>query len=114
MDNTKLTIVNEMSSNQSDSSSLTVSATQSGNNKDNNNQLATSQPPQSPSALSSSGDPMSFQLNSSLTLATLEKIKRFFFSKEEWQSYLLDKLDEEKRKKGMFNSILLSIFNVIL
>lgn len=35
-----------------------------------------------------------------LSLSTLDKIKRFFFSKEEWEAYLLEKLEEEKRKKG--------------
>lgn len=35
-----------------------------------------------------------------LNLSTLEKIKRFFFSKEEWEAYLLEKLDEEKRRQG--------------
>ena len=35
-----------------------------------------------------------------MSLSTLDKIKRFFFSKEEWEAYLLERLEEEKRKKG--------------
>lgn len=35
-----------------------------------------------------------------LNLSTLEKIKRFFFSKEEWEEYLLERLEEERRRKG--------------
>ena len=36
-----------------------------------------------------------------MNLSTLDKIKRFFFSKEEWEAYLLERLEEEKRKKGI-------------
>jgi hypothetical protein len=39
-------------------------------------------------------------ISTDMNLSTLDKIKRFFFSKEEWEAYLIEKLDEEKRKKG--------------
>jgi len=32
---------------------------------------------------------------SSVNLSTLDKIKRFFFSKEEWEAYLIERLEEE-------------------
>lgn len=47
-----------------------------------------------------------------MNLSTLDKIKRFFFSKEEWEAYLLEKLEEEKRKKG--NSISIFLISIHL
>ncbi|XP_074593454.1 uncharacterized protein LOC141849144 [Brevipalpus obovatus] len=44
----------------------------------------------------SSGDGSKSRLN----LTTLDKIKRFFFSKEEWDAYLLEKMEEQDKKKG--------------
>ncbi|XP_053200492.1 uncharacterized protein LOC128385632 isoform X1 [Panonychus citri] len=37
---------------------------------------------------------------STINLTTLDKIKRFFFSKEEWEAYLMEKLEEQEKKKG--------------
>ncbi len=34
----------------------------------------------------------------SANLSTLDKIKRFFFSKEEWEAYLIERLEEETVK----------------
>ncbi|XP_015781168.1 uncharacterized protein LOC107359210 isoform X2 [Tetranychus urticae] len=34
-----------------------------------------------------------------INLTTLDKIKRFFFSKEEWEAYLIEKLEEQEKKK---------------
>lgn len=39
--------------------------------------------------------------NDLLNLTALDKIKRFFFSKEEWEAYLMEKLEEEKKRKGL-------------
>ncbi|RWS25971.1 hypothetical protein B4U80_07123 [Leptotrombidium deliense] len=38
-----------------------------------------------------------------LNLTTLDKIKRFFFSKEEWEAYLLEKLEEQNNRKDSKN-----------
>jgi hypothetical protein len=37
-----------------------------------------------------------------LHLTTWDKIRRFFFSKEEWEAYLLEKLEKQERE-GKFN-----------
>lgn len=34
-------------------------------------------------------------------LSTLDKIKRFFFSKEEWEAYLVERLELERQKQGI-------------
>lgn len=48
----------------------------------------------STSAASSSGR------RPNLNLTTLDKIKRFFFSKDEWEAYLIEKMEEQEKKKG--------------
>ncbi|CAG2167118.1 unnamed protein product [Oppiella nova] len=55
-------------------------------------------PPVAPTTSSAGGAPPTPR-TADKSLSTLEKIKRFFFSKEEWEAYLLERLEEENRKK---------------
>jgi hypothetical protein len=57
-------------------------------------------PPVAPTTSSAGGAPPTPRA-ADKSLSTLEKIKRFFFSKEEWEAYLLERLEEENRKKGL-------------